>query len=888
MSNSTKARKHIEKLAEDTLGTFRHVAEAARVALRDWKPPGPEAFAGINTFTSTAIKKLATIFEERRASFQRLAAEPAIARVVTVNEAGERKTYFICRASSEFGLVSYRAPVGRLASVPVGESVSLPVGKVEVVEQARLHPTLLDKEWDSRNSVLEGIDYGPVTVDSFLALLGKVEGVDLLERALAEERELANIRDGLRRSVISKMGLRDQPILDRYQDEIFRLPLTSQLLLLGAPGTGKTTTLIRRLGQKLDVQFLSDDERAVVNASASTNQPLHEESWILFTPTDLLKQYVKEAFAREGIPASDLRIATWSDHRRQLARSALGVLRTPSSRGGFILKDTATTLADAADERTRDLYVDFDNWQRTTFIEDLRTASLELSTHSATAISELGQRLLLIAQRATTESLSSMFVAIGRESPAVQSTISSMKEMTDDRIRGGLNLQLNRNNNFLDDLAQFIDSLQEAPSADDEDQDDDEADEDEDTLQPRTGRAAAAAAFMRAVRAQARALARKRTLGKATRTGRVVEWLGVRSLPEAERANIGASLLVQARARRFANPVRRYLNGIPARYRTFRRIRQSEGKWYTRGSFTPTDIHPLELDVVLLAMLRSAADLLAAPAIARDLDVPIWSALRPIYDQYRNQVLVDEATDFSPVQIACMTALTNPRIKSFFGCGDFNQRLTTWGCRSVEDFTWALPAMERKVIKVSYRHTRQLNELAKAIVNATGGGRDDVVLPDRMDNEGVLPVLLENAPRRDDAIRWLRERIIEIESFVKQLPSIAVLVNSEEEVQQVAEELNTELANENIRVVPCLNGQVIGQDNDVRVVNVQHIKGLEFEAAFFVGVDRLADLHPKLFDKYLYVGITRAATYLGLTCEGRLPGSISALRPLFARDWANT
>ena len=32
---------------------------------------------------------------------------------------------------------------------------------------------------------------------------------------------------------------------------------------------------------------------------------------------------------------------------------------------------------------------------------------------------------------------------------------------------------------------------------------------------------------------------------------------------------------------------------------------------------------------------------------------------------------------------------------------------------------------------------------------------------------------------------------------------------------------------------------------------------LEFEAVFFVGVDRLATIHPELFDKYLYVSTTR-------------------------------
>jgi DNA helicase IV len=77
----------------------------------------------------------------------------------------------------------------------------------------------------------------------------------------------------------------------------------------------------------------------------------------------------------------------------------------------------------------------------------------------------------------------------------------------------------------------------------------------------------------------------------------------------------------------------------------------------------------------------------------------------------------------------------------------------------------------------------------------------------------------------------------------------------------------------------------MGQDSDVRVFDVQHIKGLEFEAVFFIGIDRLAKLHPQLFDKYLYVGTTRAATYLGFTCDKVLPPAISSLRPLFVSDW---
>ena len=115
--------------------------------------------------------------------------------------------------------------------------------------------------------------------------------------------------------------------------------------------------------------------------------------------------------------------------------------------------------------------------------------------------------------------------------------------------------------------------------------------------------------------------------------------------------------------------------------------------------------------------------------------------------------------------------------------------------------------------------------------------------------------------------------------------SAYIFVNSEEDVIPLAEQLDRLLIENNLRVVACSQGQIVGQDTDIRVFDIQHIKGLEFEAVFFVGIDQLAALHPALFDKYLYVGTTRAATYLGVTCDGALPPAIESLRAHFGQDW---
>ncbi|MEF6182929.1 ATP-binding domain-containing protein [Escherichia coli] len=893
-SPNEESRKHIEQFADEALAQLESIAETAKGKLYDGRTPGSDALANINTMTSSsAIQRLDKIGQENRESYQVLVAEPAIARVVVVDEEGEEKTYYICRTTPVSGfpnLASYRAPVGRLASLAIGTEFTLPNGTVvEVLERAQLRPNALAGGWDSRDTVVEAEHFGPFTIESLRALLTEVAGEevteDILGQLLAEESVKANIIDGVRRSVITKMGLRDQPILDQYQDEIFRRPIDNRLLILGPPGTGKTTTLIRRLGQKIDTAYLDEGEQRLVETIASAQGIAHANNWLMFTPTELLKQYLKEAFAREGVPASDQRIRTWQDYRRELARNVFGVLRRASGGGTFVLKDGLTSMTDAALERPIQWFDDFDEWQRKAYVQELHEAATLLHDAKTPDVLSLGARLQDILSRAADGALAAMFGSLSVEIAKVQALVSSLKEGSDAKIKAALNLQLKRNRAFLDELARMIDSLQQGQATEEDDQDDPDADEEEDITASRTGRTAALNAYMQAVRAQARAAASKRTVSKTSRNGKIIEWLGERSLTEVERVEVGASLLVQASARRFVNPVKRYLEGIPKRYRAFRRERQPANTWYRHEGFEARDIHPLELDIVLLAILRAAGDLLSRPNVQRDIDSPAWSSLQPILGHYCNQILVDEATDFSPIQLASMAALTHPRLRSFFACGDFNQRLTTWGARSADDLKWVFADFDIKEITVSYRQSKQLNDLARAMIRAVGGTEQNASLPAHMDSMGVAPALLEHATNAETIVGWLADRIREIERFVGQLPSTAIFVNTEDDVAPLADALNITLAEHNIQVIACREGQAVGQESNVRIFDIQHIKGLEFEAVFFVSIDQLATLHPALFDKYLYVGTTRAATYLGVTCQGSLPSAIESLRLHFCQDW---
>jgi hypothetical protein len=887
---SRETKKYVETLATEALDIFEEVSTAAKQNLRTPSTPASNAFANINTLMSAAaVTQYNDISRASREASEILSREPAVARVIAEDDEGRPNTIYICRTSpiqSLHKFASYRAPMGRLASLPIGGIIRVPSGKgYKLLEKALLHPGELKDGWDSENTILSSKEIRTLTVESLKAVLGAIAEVppeDLVEQLLTAERDEINIVDGVRRRVITKMALRDQPVLDQFQDEIFRLSLNNRLLITGPAGTGKTTTLIKRLGQKLDQEFLDEDDKELLaTISKSTSVP-HSKSWVMFTPTELLKRYLKEAFAKEGIAASDQRIKTWQETRYELARNVLTVLKSGSGSGSLVMKESLPSITQSAVVDSIQWFEDFDRWQRSEFLERLSNSGDALKDDPDTQIAKLGARLFAIAERSRQDGVASTFEAVAQTIDATRGTLLQLRQRSDTVLKAELNLQLNRDREFLAKLAEFIKDLKSNETEDDADEL--ESEDDEEAASPRNETAVAMRVYMAGLRSLARGTVSRRMPKKNSINARVVDWLGSRILGDDRLRDVGTLLVPQTYLRAFVNPVKRYLDGIPGRYRVFRRLRRESSSWYTGAEIASTDVHPLEVDIILLAILKSSGEMLTRSHILSDIDSPTWIHLKNVLEQYKTQILVDEATDFSAVQLACMYGLTHPRSRSFFACGDFNQRLTTWGARSSSEMQWACADIKTREVTVAYRQTRQLNDLSSAIIELTGGSKPKVSLPPYVENDGAAPSLLERSTV-ESAIDWLANRIIEIESLVRQFPSIAIFVPSEVRVQPLAEALNSALEEQNFRVVPCPNGQVVGHHNEIRVFDVQHIKGLEFEAVFFVDLDVLADEKADLFPGYLYVGSTRAASYLGVTCRRTLPSILNPIKNSFVSSW---
>jgi DNA polymerase III delta prime subunit len=900
MDQNTQDR--LVALSQKIFEAFERVETAVRTETAD-RSSGPRTQEFIATSTNSmvnesgnrAVADLATIRSSQDAGYLRVSCEPIIARVRVQDENGKERVYYFARANpfrnAPAGLdgvfASYHSPVGRLAEFPVGEDVLLRTPKGEktftVIERAKVNPLREEQLWDAINDVVQ-FEHRSLQISSLRALLSQyaetAEPEDLIGQLEAEERAEQAVIEGTRRAIVTRMTLRDQAILDQYQGEVFRLPIDRRLLLHGPPGTGKTTTLIKRVALKSRMGQLEAEELELV-PEAQRDRVFHPDRWVMFTPTELLRLYVKEAFTREGVAASDERIRVWPEYRRGLARNVLRIVRSEKTQGFMLLATNETgLLVDGSSSALMSLAAHFEDWFKRQTTERYAERLRVIERDPNPVIAALGARIR--RHLGTKINFSDLFGLIMMHADLAQAE-RSIQDDVDKGIRDYQNSCMNKHRDLLDRLRRTL----ESPAADEAERADrDDEDEDEAELTPNAGRVSpsqAAKAWRETVLRRAAEIVDGRSRTATGTSRRLLQELGEAAPKDEFLRTLGIKVVLLENLRYLGRTYQNLIEVIPKSYQVYRREMLREDKWYRRDQRSVIEKRSIcgaEVDILALLMLRNARVFLTRDrnALLHSSATTRVAILDSVRGEYFTQVLVDEASDFSALQLACMLELSHPNVRSLFASGDVRQRVTTWGVQSIDELRQFVAAdFDAREIKLGYRQSRLLAELAEEIAGrATQTPAHIAASADAQ----IRPVLGEELRGQALAV-WLRTRIQEIERSVGRLPSVAIFVDGESRIDPVLNSLSPLLAEVNLEVIACRDGRVVGNQAQVRVFDLQHIKGLEFEAVFFVGIDVLAHEKPDLFDKFLYVGFTRAATYLGVTCEGHLPAALGRIRHRF-------
>jgi hypothetical protein len=895
MAFSPQQEQSLGNLGQALLHAFKCIAHEAKNQLT-------QARSATNPILpDVARRNLEHINADNQASLRALAQEPSIARV-EVQWADTRaiEELYVCRASSagvfppDFSgrLVSYRSAMGRFAEIPAGETIRIvtPKGKRQAVvrERVQLHPNFDEAGWDSRANEFEFTDW-QVVVDSLRRLLKhtlgarKGAGSDFLATLLAEQETRELYQDQRRRRTVERMALRDQPVLDKYQGAVFRMPLDKRAVLLGPPGTGKTTTLIRRIAQKRTPEALTEDEVEHLDRYGLKAEFMSGDNWVMFSPTELLKLYVREAFNRESVPAASWNLRTWDAERLSLGRETFRFLKGASS-GRLTIANTDDLIRDTASPSLAALHDEFSS-EVDSFVMDRCAAAFHRLEGADNSVANRALGYLRSRRRTPPFALDDIH-AMADDNEIFRSTILELTETIEAQQRGFADsFLLPSPIERVRELSEMLRRSTGEPVAIDDDEDDEGPTETTDrssTASEGQDQAEVARFLLRGIGRLAQYAIQGRVPPGRGNIATLLQWLGTRAPSSETLLELGTNIDSRRNLRILESGGRSLVFDVPNIYMRYRRRCIEHGKWYQADAKAHANVlSPSEADIVLLVMLRNARRALGRLANSA------W--LKPVASKYLMQVAVDEATDFSCVQLACMLELSHPNLRSWFACGDLRQRITRFGITSEEEIKWigektGAGPIEVQHVGVNYRQSSTLQALSEALASgianakrsgpAVTGGVPD---PSPLLAEGLTDPNLAN---------WLSERILEVERSVGRLPSIAVFVDGEERIDSLVDSVTPILAQNNIAIVGCHDGRDVGNSQEVRVFDIRHIKGLEFEAVFFVGIDSLADRLPDLVQKYLYVGITRAATFLALTCENKLPQSLEFIRPLlFTSNW---
>ena len=261
------------------------------------------------------------------------------------------------------------------------------------------------------------------------------------------------------------------------------------------------------------------------------------------------------------------------------------------------------------------------------------------------------------------------------------------------------------------------------------------------------------------------------------------------------------------------------------------------------------------------------------------------------YLKHRKAVIgVDEATDYSMIDYYAINSLRHHVTSSVTLSGDMMQSMNVFGIKDWKTLQDPLlfDRIDVQHLKTSYRQGPKLIKLAHYLYTKNTGKRAPYGCNLKDEKNTPDPLWFES-DNIEDKVSWMAKRILEVQSAYKKVPSIAIFVNNTKEAQDLYDALKGEelLEEAGIDVINCTANDELTAPDSVRIFLLDRVKGMEFEVVFFYNIDEVSK--QKLIDQYLYVGLSRATFYMAVASNEISDPQLLELSERFSKKgkWRN-
>lgn len=659
--------------------------------------------------------------------------------------------------------------------------------------------------------------------------------------------------------------------------KFYNLYNDKSVIVEGGPGTGKTTAMVSRIGLLVDTVQIEENIKGKNDYFNSLNRSQknkllqlikEDRDWMFFTPSNLIRQYMASSMNQEGLSKPFAKVHNWEVFRSRIMED-LGFFNEKIPSPKFRHYDDSESIL-MKDEWA--IIQDFTRYYIQTMMKVERTAAYLTQVELQDVEDEILDEFAKIVNP-TIEKLIKLFMNLrSRMGESLAKIMTLLNDMIN-KVTESIYTEIADDEEARQYILNNLKKRRRKP------EEDDDVDEEQDDIP--NGEEQQIRGFIRQlIEPYALYICKGKKLSPSREEAieKISQYLLDVHEPMLE--FIANYSQVKPMARLCQGVKVNILKDISKIYKDFRKqqLEDKSRNWDLEllntiiSESKNKDLHYQE-QALLIGFINNLCK--QVRKITQEADDHRY--ITCYLDNVRPVVGIDEATDFSIVEIYAMASFALPEFSSITLDGDLMQRLTNKGIRQWNDLENVLPNYQVLPLTLSFRQSVKMLNLARMLYKDSVG-HDPVYSAKKDANTVPDPLAFINADEQEK-LNWIEKRIAEIYDIYGSLPSTAIFLNDHEQEFKFAQDLGARkfFKKTGIKVVVGNEGENLAKENLVRVFSIEKVKGMEFDAVFFHNIDD-TPYSGDLIKRFIYVGVSRAAFFLGITMSKKNKGNEGLLK----------